>query len=89
MISTLVDGLQLLHLLGGSMGTLHCYGRAHPLAGFNRRLLVGVPQGRTPPLQRRLHHIQRLAAVGLILLLPWEYGRSSLAGSNVLVAYTD
>lgn len=80
---TVVDVLQLLHLLRGSTGTLHCSGRAHPLAGFNGRLLVGC----SPPLQRRFHCILRLATVGLIL--PWEYGRPSLAGSDVLVAHSD
>lgn len=85
---TLVDSLKLLHLLGGSTRTLQCSGRAHPLAGFNGRLFVSIPQGCPPPLQRRFHCILTLAAAGLIRLLPWEYGRSSLASSNVLVAYT-
>lgn len=86
--STLVDGLQLVHLMGGATGTLRRSRRAHPLAAFNRRLLMGFPQGRSPPLQRCFHCILRLATVGLIWWLPWENGRSSLAGSDVFVAYS-
>lgn len=85
--STLVKGLQLLHLFGGSTGTLNGSGRAHPLAGFDWGLLVSLPQRRPLSLQGRFHPVRSTNAV--VLLLPREDGGASLASCDVFVAHAD